>query len=98
MLCVCASNVRCQDSGDQGTMIRGDRAEISVSVRDSSGANITVPATVKLNKNGMPSDQTSTSRGRAFFIPRGLGDFTIFETIGARGSIYPKDTMGTTTR
>jgi tetratricopeptide (TPR) repeat protein len=77
MLCVCASNVRCQDSGDQGTMIRGDRAEISVSVRDSSGANITVPATVKLNKNGMPSDQTSTSRGRAFFIPRGLGDFTI---------------------
>jgi len=58
-------------------MVRGDRAEISVNVRDASGANITVPATVKLYKNGMPSDQTSTSRGRAFFIPRTLGDFTI---------------------
>src|SRR5271170_4406798 len=77
MLCVCSPNVRCQDSGDQGTMVRGDRAEISVNVRDASGANITVPATVKLYKNGMPSDQTSTSRGRAFFIPRTLGDFTI---------------------
>jgi Flp pilus assembly protein TadD len=77
MLCLCPPKARCQDSGDQGMMIRGDRAEISVSVRDSSGSVVTVPATVKLNKNGMPSDQTSTSHGRAFFIPRGLGDFTI---------------------
>jgi len=77
MLCVCSPCARCQDSGDQGTMVRGDRAEISVTVRDASGANITVPATVKLYKNGMPSDQSSTSRGRAFFIPRSLGDFTI---------------------
>jgi tetratricopeptide (TPR) repeat protein len=77
MLCVYPSNVRCQDSGDQGTMIRGDRAEISITVRDASGTIVTVPATVRLDKNGMPSDQSSTSHGRAFFIPRGLGDFTI---------------------
>jgi tetratricopeptide (TPR) repeat protein len=56
---------------------RGDRAEIGVTVRDASGAPIAVPASVRLYKNGYPSDQTSTSRGRAFFIPRGLGDFTI---------------------
>jgi len=68
---------RCQDSGDQGTVVRGDRAEIAVTVRDGSGAPIAAPASVKLYKNGTPSDQSSTSHGRAFFIARGLGDFTI---------------------
>ena len=58
-------------------MSRGERAEIAVSVRDASGQMISAPATVKLYKNGVPSDQSSTSHGRAFFIPRGLGDFTI---------------------
>ena len=77
LLGVCPSPVRCQDSGDQGTMIRGDRAELSITVRDASGALITTPSSVKLYKNGSPSDQSSTSHGRAFFIPRGLGEFTI---------------------
>jgi len=67
----------CQDSGDQGTMIRGDRAEISVTVRDTSGAIITAPASVKLYQNGLATDQASTSHGRAFFILRQPGDFTI---------------------
>jgi Flp pilus assembly protein TadD len=67
----------CQDSGDQGTIRRGDRGEISVSVRDASGQVINAPATVKLYQNGIPSDQMNTSHGRAFFIPRTLGDFTI---------------------
>lgn len=58
-------------------MTRGDRAEISVTVRDGSGQVIAAPASVKLYKNGIPSDQSSTSHGRAFFIPRSLGDFTI---------------------
>jgi tetratricopeptide (TPR) repeat protein len=58
-------------------MSRGDRAEIAVTVRDSSGEIISSPASVKLYKNGMPSDQASTSHGRAFFIPRSLGEFTI---------------------
>jgi tetratricopeptide (TPR) repeat protein len=77
LLCVCPSPLRCQDSGDQGTMIRGDRAELSITVRDASGSLITAPSSVKLYKNGSPSDQSSTSHGRAFFIPRGLGEFTI---------------------
>ncbi len=83
VLSVCASTARCQDSGDQGTMVRGDRAEISITVRDSSGAIINTPCSVKLYKNGMPSDQSSTSHGRAFFIPSGLGEFTI--TVEAAG-------------
>ena len=83
LLSVCASTARCQDSGDQGTMVRGDRAEISITVKDSSGAIINTPCSVKLYKNGMPSDQSSTSHGRAFFIPSGLGEFTI--TVEAAG-------------
>lgn len=58
-------------------MSRGDRAEIAVTVRDSSGEIISVPASVKLYKNGMPTDQSSTQHGRAFFIPRSLGEFTV---------------------
>jgi tetratricopeptide (TPR) repeat protein len=58
-------------------MTRGERAEIAVTVRSASGQIISTPASVKLLKNGVPSDQSSASQGRAFFIPRGLGDFTI---------------------
>jgi tetratricopeptide (TPR) repeat protein len=76
-LCVLASPALCQDSGDQGTMIRGDRAEIAVTVRDPSGSLINAPASVKLYKSGMPNDQSQTSHGRVFFIARSLGDFTI---------------------
>jgi Flp pilus assembly protein TadD len=67
----------CQDSGSEGTVLRGDRAEISVTVRDSSGEPISAPASVKLYRDGMPVDQRAASRGRAFFIPRTLGTFTI---------------------
>ena len=77
-LCLRAVPAQGQDSGDQGIMNRGDRAEIAITVRDASGQVIVAPASVKLYKNGAPIDQSSTSRGRAFFIPRTLGDFTIF--------------------
>jgi Flp pilus assembly protein TadD len=76
-LLVCAHPVLCQDSSDQGTMSRGDRAEIAVTVRNSTGEIITAPATIKLYKNGIPTDQSSTSHGRAFFIPRSLGEYTV---------------------
>jgi hypothetical protein len=74
---------RCQDSSDQGTMSRGDRAEIAVTVRDRSGEIINAPATIKVYQNGMPMDQQSTSHGRAFFIPRSLGEYTV--TVEAAG-------------
>jgi tetratricopeptide (TPR) repeat protein len=76
-VCIFSVPGRCQDSGDQGTMVQGDRAQLSVTVRNSSGEIVGAPVTVKLLKNGMPSDQALTSHGRAFFIPRGLGEFTI---------------------
>lgn len=76
-ICVFSVPVHCQDSGDQGTLNFGDRAEISVTVRNSAGEIISAPVTVKLLKNGMPSDQSSTSHGRAFFIARGFGEFTV---------------------
>src|SRR4030088_648411 len=67
----------CQDSGAEGTIPRGDRLEISLTVRDSSGEPISAPATVKLYHEGQPLDQGATSHGRAFFITRSLGNFTL---------------------
>jgi len=82
-LCLLTVPAACQDSAEQGTNMRGSRAEISVTVRDKSRQVITAPAVVKLYKNGALEDQRSTSQGRAFFIPRGLGDFTV--TVEAAG-------------
>jgi tetratricopeptide (TPR) repeat protein len=67
----------CQDSAEQGTNMRGSRAEIVITVRDKSGRVIATPTVVKLYKNGAVEDQRSTSQGRAFFIPRGMGDYTV---------------------
>src|SRR5713226_982985 len=69
--------VLCQDSGGEGTMLRGNRAEIAVTVRDSSGEPISAIASVKLYHDGIPVDQALTSHGRAFFILRTLGGFTL---------------------
>jgi Flp pilus assembly protein TadD len=77
----------CQDSGGEGTVFRGDRPEISVTVRDSSGEPISAPASVKLYHDGIPVDQRAASHGRAFFIPRILGTFTIIvEATGYRAA------------
>jgi tetratricopeptide (TPR) repeat protein len=56
---------------------RGDRAELSVTVRDSSGEVISAPAMVKLYREGMPVDQVAAARGRAFFVFRTLGAYTL---------------------
>jgi Tfp pilus assembly protein PilF len=66
-----------QDSGNESTIPRGDRPEISLTVRDSSGDAISAPATVKLYRDGVPVDQSATSHGRAFFILRALGGYTV---------------------
>lgn len=67
----------CQDSGSEGTLLRGDKAEISVTVHDSSGEAISTLANVKIFKEGMPTDQKEASHGRAFFILHSLGDYTV---------------------
>lgn len=76
-LCLLTVSAACQDSGEQGTNMRGSRAEIAVTVRDKSRQVIAVPTVVKLYNNGALEDQRSTSQGRAFFVLRGLGEFTI---------------------
>jgi tetratricopeptide (TPR) repeat protein len=76
-MCLLTASAACQDSGEQGTNMRGSRAEIAVTVRDKSRQVITVPTVVKLYSNGALEDQRSTSQGRAFFVLRGLGEFTI---------------------
>jgi len=76
-LCLCPFPAPCQDSGEEGTLTRGSRAELAITVRDESGQVITSTANVKLYSSGIPIDQSSTSRGRAFFILRNLGDFSI---------------------
>ena len=73
----------CQDSGAEGTLLRGDKAEISLTIRDDSGEAINVPANVKIYKDGRPLDQKAASHGRAFFIVPTLGDFTV--TVEANG-------------
>ncbi len=67
----------CQDSGSEGTLLRGNRAEISLTLRDNSGEAISAPASVKIFKEGMPTDQKEASHGRAFFILNSLGDYTL---------------------
>ena len=79
LFCLLASplSALCQDSSSEGTVLRGDRVEISVTVRDSSGEPISAPASVKLYRDGIPVDQKAASHGRAFFIPRTLGNFSV---------------------
>src|SRR5258707_2921868 len=69
--------VLCQDSSNEKMFPRGDRAELSITLRDSSGEAITAPASVKLYFNGTPTDQTSAVRGRAFFVFQALGTYTL---------------------
>ena len=76
-VCLLQAPSACQESGDQSTNSFGNSAEIAITVRDRSGQVITVPTMVKLYNNGALEDQRSTSQGHAFFILRGLGEFTV---------------------
>jgi tetratricopeptide (TPR) repeat protein len=66
-----------QDSSAEGTNFRGERPELSITVRDSSGETIVAPASIRVYKEGVQSDQGNTTRGRAFFILRSTGDYTL---------------------
>ncbi len=76
-LCLLPAAGSCQDSAEQGTNMRGSRAEIAVTLRDRSRQVVASPASIKLYRNGAVEDQRSTTQGRAFFILRGLGDYSI---------------------
>lgn len=55
----------------------GFRAEINVTVNDSSGSPIAVRAAVKLFSDGIPYDQGATSEGRVFFMTHKMGEYTV---------------------
>jgi tetratricopeptide (TPR) repeat protein len=67
---------RGQDSSAESG-IRGNRPELSITLRDSSGEPIAAPATVKVSRMGVPADQRAARKGRVFFILDNLGDYTI---------------------
>jgi Tfp pilus assembly protein PilF len=67
-----------QDSGSLERESHGSGAEITVTVRDSSGEPISSVAMVKLLRNGaIPSRQAQTSHGRALLVVNNLGQFTV---------------------
>jgi Flp pilus assembly protein TadD len=68
---------RSQDSSAESNLMRGDRAELSITVRDNSGEAISGPAMVKIYRSGVPTDQGATQKGRAFFILNSLGEYTV---------------------
>jgi Tfp pilus assembly protein PilF len=68
----------CQDGVGEQKAISGNNATIVVNVRNSSGDPLPVAAAVKLYRNGsIPNGQTTSSQGRAIFLPQNLGDFSV---------------------
>ena len=67
----------CQTHSSGATRHLGFQVEIDVSIRDSSGAFLSVPAIVKLYWNGTPCDEGSTSDGRISFTKSNLGKFPV---------------------
>ena len=66
-----------QDSSSDTLVFRGDRPQISLTVRNSAGEVITTAGTVKLLHDGILADQAGLSHGRAFFGPLSFGDYTL---------------------
>jgi hypothetical protein len=66
-----------QDSSAETNMFRGDRPEISVTVRDSGGAEIASPATVRVYRSGVQTDQGTTRKGRVFFMLPSTGEYSV---------------------
>ena len=66
-----------QDSSAETNMFRGDRPEISVTVRDSGGAEIGTPATVRIYRSGVPTDEGQTRKGRVFFMLPTTGEYSV---------------------
>jgi thioredoxin-like negative regulator of GroEL len=66
-----------QRDGNDQNMFRGNRAEMRITVRDSTGQPIKAHAVVKLMRLGVLANQAATNNGHASFILPGLGDYTV---------------------
>jgi len=83
-----SANLLAQQIGSgEDDVNRGTRAEITVNVADNGGRPLSSPVTVRIYRNGMLVQQTSTSKGRASFVLDGLGEYTIaVEAVGYKSS------------
>src|SRR6201982_3571162 len=86
-LLVFSAPALCQDrSADQGG-IRGNRAEVSITIKQGSSHLIGPLVTVKLYYLGALAGQITTSKGRAVFILNRLGGYTLpAEAVGYRSA------------
>ena len=67
-----------QDNGSAVSEFRGNGAEVTVTVKDSSGEPIPSSAVVKIFRDGtIPAGQGPTSRGHAIFVVNMLGEYTV---------------------
>jgi len=79
--------VLCQVRSDDMGGLRGNRAELSITIREGSRQLVGPLVTVKLYLRGTLSQEISTSKGRAVFILNGLGEYTIVaDAIGYRSA------------
>ena len=85
-MCAVVLAVGQERSEDMGG-VRGNRAELSITIKEGSSQLIGPLVTVKLYWMGNLSQQATTSKGRAVFILNGLGDYTIVaEAVGYRSA------------
>ena len=66
-----------QSKPSMGMANQGLRTEIVVTIHDSSGNLLSVPASVKMFCNGTPCDEGSTSNGRISFRQSAMGKFSV---------------------
>lgn len=84
---VFATRALSQDRSADQSGLRGNRAEIAVTIKEGSSQLVGPLVTVKLYYLGALAGQMTTSKGRAVFILNRLGDYTITaDAIGYRSS------------
>src|SRR4030095_12940668 len=77
----------CQDRATDQAGVRGNRAEVAITIKDGFRQIVGPLVTVKLYYLGTPVSQMTTTRGRVVFILNGLGDYTIVaDAVGYRSA------------
>jgi predicted Zn-dependent protease len=77
----------CQDRSADQAGLRGNRAEVSITLKEGSSQLIGPLVTVKLFRMGSLAGTMTTTKGRVVFILNALGDYTITaDAIGYRSA------------